>query len=350
MRIYHSKLSTQLAQPLLPVWLVFGDEIWQKNDALDRIKNSAKAQGFDELIRFTNDDKLDWNQVFSEYQSLSLFSEQRLIEIDLVNNKVDNQASQIIADIIALINSQPQFDVMLLIHGPKLDSAASRKKWFKGLEKIGCYIPLYELEGKSLQIWLNQQCQQFNLKVSPQAQTMLLDFFSGNAPALAQELQKLTILFNNQTISAQTLEKLLIRQAKFTPFQLVDALLGGHLHQVADMLSQLKNEGNASAQVIWILHKELTQLGKMQQQLAQGMTWADVYKEHKVWDKKKPLYQHALQSIRPEHIKIAKQRLAKIDLLTKTSSDFDDYLLLLDVCMSLYHGDVTQLFPLDELA
>lgn len=347
MRIYHSNLNNQLAKPLLPVWLIFGDEAWQKNNALDAIKHTAKQQGFDELIRFTADNKFDWNLVLQEYQSLSLFSSLRIIEIDLVNNKIDDKASKILLEINNQIQQQAQSDVLLVLHGSKLESTTSRKKWFKSLEQIGCYIPLYEMEGKGLTIWLNQQCQLLKLTLDSQAQSMLAEFFTGNLPALHQELQKLAILFNQKFIQVEDLESLLIKQAKFTPFQLVDALLAGDLSKCMDMLTQLKNEGVDAAQLVWVLHKELSQLEIMQSRLANGESTEELFKEYRVWDKRKPLYNTALNHMNLNNIKLAKQRLALADLVSKTSSDFDHYLLLSDVCISVFHGNVTKTMPLD---
>ncbi|KGJ97184.1 DNA polymerase III subunit delta [Thalassotalea sp. ND16A] len=347
MRIYHSQLQNQLTKPLLNVWLVFGDEPWQKNDALDNIKLCARNQGFDELIRFSSDDKFDWNQVYNEYQSLSLFSARRIIEIDLVNNKLDDSGVKTLLDIGELISQQNDNDVLLILHGPKLDANASKKKWFKALDKIGCFIPLYELEGKGLTIWLNQQCQQLNLKMDSQAQMMLSDFFIGNTPALQQELQKLALLFKQNFIRSEDLEQLLIKQSKFTPFQLIDGLLAGNLSQCMNMLTQMKHEGVAAGQLVWILHKEIVQLEMMLNRMAKGEERQALFKELRIWDKKKPLYNHALTHITVTNIKQAKKRLAKTDLISKSSSDFDEYILLADVCLSLYHGDVTKRLSLE---
>ena len=347
MRIYHSKLNQQLAQNLLPVWLIFGDEPWQKNDALDRIKQTAKSQGFDELIRFSKDDKFDFQQIQDEYQSLSLFSSLRIIEVDLGKGKLDEASGKVLIGLSEQIAEQGQSDVLLILHGGKLDAATSKKKWFKSLEKIGCYIPLYELEGKGLNIWLSQQCQRLNLRMDNQAQQLLIDFFSGNIPAFYQELEKLALLFDRQFISADDLQKLLIKQAKFTPFQLTDALLLGDLNKCMSILTQLKQEGVALAQLVWVVQKELRLLIEMKTRIAQGESTDSLFKEFRIWDKRKPIYNSALNQVSLNNCKLALSRLGKVDLLSKTTSDFDDYILLSDVCVSLYHADITNNLALD---
>ncbi|WP_394175455.1 DNA polymerase III subunit delta [Thalassotalea litorea] len=343
MRIYHSQLSQQLSKPLVHFYLVFGDEPWQKNDALDQIKSVATQQGFSEVIRFSVEENFDWLQVMEEYQSLSLFASQRIIEIDVGNGKLDDKASKVILDIANTDHS----DVLLILHGNKLDAAIPRKKWFKALDSKGCYVPVYELEGRGLSIWLNQQCKALGVRLDAQGMSMISDCYAGNLPSLYQELQKLAILYPGGAVTLSELELLLIDQAKFTPFQLTDTLLSGDLKQAMHILTQMKHEGLAAGQLVWILHKELSQLEGMYVRLQQGQEIGDVFKHYKVWDKKKPLYQKALHASSLEQIQMAKGRLAKVDLLTKTDTQLDPYLLLADVCMAIYHGETMDKFPLD---
>ncbi|MDN3652565.1 DNA polymerase III subunit delta [Thalassotalea ponticola] len=346
MRIYHSQLSNQLHKTLLPTYLVFGDEPWQKNDALAQIKSTAKAQGYDELIRFTVEPSFNFSDILNEINSMSLFSSLRIIEVDMVTAKVDQASAQILQQ-IAELQSQGQSDVLLILHGQKLDAATTNKKWFKSLSQHGCYLPLYELEGKGLTIWLSQQCQRLRLNMSQQAQQLLIDFYAGNTPALAQELEKLQLLYDSQHIDAPLLETLLTKQSKFTPFQLTDALLGGNLHHIMDMLTQMKHEGIAAGQLVWVIHSQLAQLEKMHLQHRQGQSLEQLFKQFKVWDKKKPLYQNALRSISLSNVQRAKKRLAQVDLISKTASDFDAFILLSDVCVSLYQGETLRALSLD---
>ena len=113
MRIYHNQLLNSLNQSLKPIWLVFGDEPWQKNNSLHTIKATFQQQGFDELIRFSVDDKFDWSLLLQEYQAMSLFSSQRIIELELLTNKIGDKGSKALAQICEQLHP----DVLLLLHG-----------------------------------------------------------------------------------------------------------------------------------------------------------------------------------------------------------------------------------------
>jgi len=352
MKIYHNQLDNTLRQGFKPVWLVFGDEPWQKNNSLAAIKSHATNQGFSEVIRFSSDTSFDWQQLLDEYQSLSLFASQRIIEVELTTVKVGdagNKALLALAERLTQdINSGhvPQ-DVIFILHGAKLDAASANRKWFKALTQLGCYLPLYDIELKAMPQWLNNQARQLQLNISPELNALLIELFEGNLLALAQELEKLVLLFGSQSISTEQAEKIILKQAKFNPFQVIDALLRGDCAKCITMLDQLQQEGMAPAQLLWVFHKEINQLYAMLNQLAQGENIASVYKQYRIWDKRKPLYQHALTHIKLDNVKRAMVRIADIDLLSKTSSEFNIFILLADLCITLYHGEKTTAFSLN---
>lgn len=343
MRIYHNQLDNTLKQGFKPIWLVFGDEPWQKNDALEKIKSTAKKQGFDEIIRFSIDDKYDWHELFQEYQSMSLFSSLRIIEIEFINGKIGDNGAKAITQLLTLLHQ----DIQLIFHGPKLDAATQKRKWFKSLEAAGCFLPLYDIEGKQLKQWLSNQARQLQLNLHTDAIDLMVVLFEGNLPALAQELQKLAILFGQQTISFEEAEQLVIKQAKFNPFQLIDTLLMGDLKKCLAILDQMQHDGSALGQLIWFIHKELSQLYAMLEQIEQGASSNDIFKQYRIWDKKKPVYQYALNNLTLNNVEQALARLAQVDLLSKTSSDFNAFILLSDVLISLFHNKLSENFSLD---
>ncbi|WP_448210905.1 DNA polymerase III subunit delta [Colwellia sp. MEBiC06753] len=340
MRIYHNQLIQTLNQQLAPVWLIFGDEPWQKNDSLYQVKNAAQAQGYEEVIRFTVDDKFSWDELTNEYNALSLFASQRIIELEFLSTKVNDAG----AKVLQTICDAPNPDTLLLCHGDKLDSATTNKKWFKSLSNLGIYLPIYDLDAKGLRLWLNRQVKQYQLSLEPASIDLMLSLFEGNVLALDQELQKLTILFGHQPVPFDVLSDIVINQAKFNPFALIDNLLLGNTSKCLLILDQMQQEGVPFAKVLWFLNKELTQLKQMHALLQSNIPINEVFKTFKVWDKRKPLYQHVLSKSNLKNTLIALNRIADVDLISKTSSEFNPFQLLADICICVYHGE--QLAPL----
>ena len=352
MKIYHNQLENTLRQGFKPSWLVFGDEPWQKNNSLTVIKNHAKNEGFSELIRFSTEASFDWQQLLDEYQSLSLFASQRIIEVELTSVKVGDTGNKALLALSERLiedykNPQAPKDVIFIFHGAKLDAASANRKWFKNFSQLGCYLPLYDIDFKAMPSWLKNQARNEQLNLAPDLQGMLIELFEGNLLALGQELNKLALLYGNQYISLEQAEQVILNQAKFNPYQVLDSLLQGDCAKCITMLDQLQQEGTAPAQIIWIFHKEIHQLYNMLGELSQGQTMVDVFKKYRIWDKRKPLYQYALTHIKQNNIKHAISRIADIDLLSKTNSEFNIFILLADLCVTLYFGDKTAALPLN---
>ncbi|MBO9491606.1 DNA polymerase III subunit delta [Endozoicomonas sp. G2_1] len=359
MKIYHNQLANKLQQGLSGVYLVFGDEPWQKQDALSQIKDCAQRQDFSELIRFYGDDKFDWAELTQEYQAMSLFASRRIIELELPTGKVNERGAKALISLTEAIEP----DVLLIIHGSKLDGASQKRKWFKALEQHATFLPVYELEGKHLSQWLNQRAKQQQIRISNELSQFMLTLFSGNLLALAQELEKLALLYHSGNffepeqfdsqgaITLSQAEPLLINQARFNPFQLIDSLLAGNLQQCATMLEAMAQEGVAAGQIIWLLHKELDQLYQMKAAMVYQQQQAnELFKQFRIWPKRQPLYQQALSKISIANIEQAISRIADTDLISKSASEFNPFLLLLDVCLSLYHSSLAEHYSLDYLS
>ncbi|GLX86701.1 DNA polymerase III subunit delta [Thalassotalea loyana] len=343
MRIYHNKLSQSLSQGLPLVCLVFGDEPWQKIDSLAQIKQQAKAQGFDEVIQFSADASFDWQEVHNEYYAMSLFSGRKVIEIELVNGKISEQGGKLLTEVANDLTP----DNLLLLHGDKLETRVTKKKWFTSLDKQGIYVAIYDVEGRHLSQWLTQQARQFGLSLTPDANQYMVTILEGNLLAMSQELEKFALLYPNQQLDIEQVEALTIKQAKFNPFQLIDTLLSGNFKKLLLMLESLSHDGVHASQLLWILHKEISQLAQMHEQMAQGVDFNQLCKDHRIWDKRKPIYQQAINNTSLSNVYIALSRLADVDQQIKSSSEFDDMLLISDVCISVFHGEVTDKLSLD---
>ena len=117
---------------------------------------------------------------------------------------------------------------------------------------------------------VDNQARQLQLSLNPDVIDLMAELFEGNLSALAQELQKLSILFAQQPVSFEEAEQLLIKQAKFNPFQLIDTLLIGDIKKCLTILDQMQHDGSAFGQLVWVVHKEISQLYAMLEQIEQG--------------------------------------------------------------------------------
>lgn len=321
MRVYANQLPNHLSKGLKPVYLVFGDEPLQKVEAIQAIRDSAKAQGFDERLSLTAAPQFDWYSLFDAFNSLSLFSSRKLIELEVDKGKVGQTGAKVLNELLGLFNP----DTILVLHGGKLDAATTKAKWFKNLDAQGLYVPIYPIEGDNFGRWLAQRAQQSQLMIEPQGLTLLAEFYAGNLLAAAQELDKLAISFRGQAITSDYLQRILLNQSRFSVFQLVDELLLGNIDNALKVLISLQREGLEPNIVNWALSREVLQLLEMKEQLDAQVPLNQILNEKKVWKNRQAMVTSALNRLSVEQFETLVDALQTIDIKLKSNSHFNPY-------------------------
>lgn len=342
MKIYANQLPQQLNKGLSAVYLIFGDEPLQKIESMDAIRQASRQQGFDERISLTVDPQFDWNELFGAFNSLSLFSSKKLIELEIDKGKPGQQGSKALNELVSLFNP----DTILVIHGGKVDAGVPKTKWFKTLESAGLYIPLYNIDGEHFIRWINQRCQQAGISLEPDGTRLLASFYSGNLLAASQEIEKLAIGYPGQRIGTGYLQSVILNQSKFNAFTLVDELLAGNLQQAVNILISLQQEGIEPHIINWALTREVLQLVEMKSLILSGMAVSQVLQQFKVWSNRQSLVSGALSRLSMPQLDIMVKDLNTLDNAFKSFNHPQPYTDLCHVCLSFGFADQLAAYPL----
>ena len=135
---------------LAPVYFIYGDEALLVNECADTVRAATRAQGFSDRQVFSVETSFDWNSLLAAY-SLSLFSEQRLLELRLPTGKPGKVGAQVLRDYV----ERPPEDTVLLIVSGKLEAAARRSKWVQALDKAGVSVPVWPVGLRELPGWID---------------------------------------------------------------------------------------------------------------------------------------------------------------------------------------------------
>ena len=99
MQVYPNQFGQEISRGLKSCYLVFGDEPQQKFDVIEQIRQTAKQQGFIERTVLVADTGFSWNHVLEATQSMSLFSSQQFIELELPTGKPGTEGSKMLQEI-----------------------------------------------------------------------------------------------------------------------------------------------------------------------------------------------------------------------------------------------------------
>ncbi|WP_461480974.1 DNA polymerase III subunit delta [Porticoccus sp.] len=324
MRLRTEQLAAHLAQgPLLPVYLISGDEPLLAQEAADAIRGAARGQGFSERELLHAETGFDWDTVLTEANSLSLFAARKIIELRIPNGKPGDKGSKVLQQYTA----NPSPDNLLLVITPKLESAATRSKWVKSIETTGAFIQVWPVPPEQLASWIGKRLQQANIQASRQAVDVLADRVEGNLLAAVQEIEKLKLLLPDAEVDAATMSTVVADSARFNVFSLVDKALEGDAQTASRTLRGLRDEGTEATVILWALARELRTLIKAKEALAAGDHLDWVLKNLAVWEKRKGLVKTALKRLSLNQLQQMLRLAGGIDRAIKgmrTANPWDD--------------------------
>lgn len=255
MKTTPAQLPQLLKKGLAPVYLVSGDEPLLVQEACDLVRKAAREAGFHDRLTFHADHQLDWNTVADEFSAMSLFAEKRRIEIHLPNGKLGDGRA-----VLEQVLQDPPEDIILLLISARLDAAETRRKWYKELQGKGVHVPVWPVDADKFQGWLQQRASNQGLNLTRGALAIMAERLEGNLLAASQELDRLSLLANGNTIDEETVEQAVQDSSRFNGFELVTELLSGRAPHAGKMITVLQQEGDNPLGLLTVLSRDLNLL------------------------------------------------------------------------------------------
>lgn len=310
MKLRADQLSQHLDRQWLPGYWIAGDEPLQVQESLDRIRAAARKRGFTERHVFDIQAGFDWGQVMTSMQSLSLFSQQQLIELRVNYSKVPKEIGQQLQRLSEM--AEQHADTVILISSAKLDSAVMRTQWYQSVGEVLGMISVWPLDSEQLATWISERAQSLALNITPEAQALLVELVEGNLLAARQELEKLALSHTNKQIDADILLQAVADSARYSVYELANAVLAGDLRRATRMLQRLQQDNVATTLVLWVLTQDI-RLG--QQLAAEPKRRAELLRG--VWSSRKAAFDTAVARIHRRYWGTLLQMAYRVDQAAK---------------------------------
>ena len=279
MKLQSNQLSSHLLKSLASCYLVTGDEPLLVDEALDSIREGARARGFTSRELHVAIAGFDWNSLTASTGNLSLFAEQRIVELRLPTGKPGKVGSQAIIDLVG----QSDSDLLFIVTGPKLDRSSSASKWAKTIDKKGVSLPLWPIDVRELPGWIANRMRAAGLQPDRDAVTLIADRVEGNLLAAQQEIEKLRLILGAGKVSAEAVEKAVANSSRYDVYKLTDAALAGDANRSVKILGGLRAEGVEPVIVMWALTRELRTLATLDDVIRQGGDLGGAMQKTGVW-------------------------------------------------------------------
>ncbi len=319
-------------QPLLPVYLLAGDEPLLIQEAGDKLRQVARNAGFGEREVLHAEPGFQWESLLERANSLSLFADKQLLELHVGNGKPGPKGT----DILDTYLRSPSPETLLLIFCPKLDASAQKSKWFKAVDAAGATLAFWPIEIDRLPGWISNRFRQSGVEATPEAARLLAERVEGNLLAAMQEIEKLKLLYSGQRITDQLIIDSVADSSRYELFSLADTALKGDARRCLKVLGGLQSEGMDATLVLWALSRDLRTLLSLSQEAGSHNPASEsLLKKHRNWGKRKGLVSQTLRRHSAGGLAALLQRCSEVDQAIKGASRQSPWLLLTDITLGL---------------
>ncbi|HJW54691.1 MAG TPA: DNA polymerase III subunit delta [Burkholderiaceae bacterium] len=313
MQLRPDALDAHLAKSLAPLYVIASDEHLLALEAADKIRKTARAQGFSEREVLTVERSFKWGELLAANQSQSLFGDKKLIELRIPSGKPGKDGGQALQNYAAHLGS----DNVTLITLPKLDWATQKAAWVAALQQASVYIDIPLVERAQLPAWIGARLAAQRQGADRQSIDFIADRVEGNLLAAHQEIQKLALLHPEGNLRFEQVQDAVLNVARYDVFKLNEAMLAGDAARLVRMLQGLQGEGEALPLVLWAVAEEIRTLLKLKAGVAQGKQLAMLLKEYRIWGPRERLMEPALRRLTLATLQDALRQAAQIDKMVK---------------------------------
>jgi DNA polymerase III subunit delta len=256
MKLSLDSLGARLAERLLPVYLVSGDEPLLVGEAADAIRARAQQSGFAEREVYFIERSTSpvWDNVRQAAQALSLFAERRLVEIRMPSGKPGVAGAAVLLKLFEAAGD----DLLVLVITDRLERETQGSEWVQAAQQRGGWLPVWAVERAQLPQWLRARFAAAGLSAADDALALLAERSEGNLLAARQEVDKLAMLLpRGARVSVADVAAGSTDSARFDVFQLGEAVRNGDAARALRILGGLQAEGTEALLALWSLAKEL---------------------------------------------------------------------------------------------
>jgi len=282
MRLTLDQLQSHLQRSgLVPIYVLSGDEPLQMQEASDLIRAAAKRTGAERTV-LSVDKGFEWNQLFEESASMSLFATNRLLELRMNDQSPGKNGSEA----LARWAERPTPDTTLLITMEKIDKRSQQSRWYKAIDQIGAIMQIWPVEPSKLPDWIISRLKLQGKRIDRTAASLIAQRTEGNLLAARQEIDKLCLLADSDEISLQQVQNSVSDSTRFGVFMLLEFALMGDGSRIAGMLRGLRQEGIEPIGLFGAIMWELRRLCAIAAQIANGARKDKVFEEYRIWNQR----------------------------------------------------------------
>ena len=289
-------------------FLLTGNELILKEDAVNTILHDLKNNGFKEKVSIYQDDLDRVQEIISRNVGGSLFQENLIIHIKHTSGKFPEKIKLILEN-----NEIFQSSNIALIIESSIENTPATGTWIKSFDANGLIVNCNKLKQVEEKIWLKRQLDFLPKDLLPIFGGSIFQNNESNLLGQKNEVEILKLLFLGQEGENLKTDHIIFGSG-ITAFELEDLLITRNFKKAIQTIHFMReNDKQNSAPIIWIIAKvinsclsSLKSSNKKSALINSG-----------VWSSKINLYLNLIKKSKDNEFSNLSEEILKIDLINK---------------------------------
>ena len=305
--------------------LFYGENIGLKDEIKKKIKEKYKNY---EKVNFNQDEILKNRALEEQVYNVSLFSENKIIFINEVSDKIKKK--------IIEIRENPQKNIKIFLFAQNLERKSTLRSHFEK-NKTTSIIPCYQDNHRTLTEYFRKKLEGFS-GINQEIINLLIDNSGFDRKVLGNEIDKIKSLFLDKKIKLEKLENLINNTYNLDFDKLKDSCFDGNKEKLNQNLGNIILQNEDAYFYLSSLNLRIEKLLKLQKQyqIEKNMDIAIENMKPKIFWKDKPVFVRQIEKWNLKKLKNAKKILIDTEIKMKTRLNNYNNILIKNLIINLY--------------
>ena len=316
---------------LAPCYLIHGGEPLQTEEIIQRIKDLAAKDGYNNYVVFELNTQFEWDELLNKCQNLDLFAERTLMELRLPGETVSKQDNSMLESIL----HKQDNNFCIIIRASKLKSQTLNASWVQHIQKHGKIQLAKPIPTSQWSSWINKRLTQIGFIPSSDTIACISQCYEGNLHAAVQCINKIATVLPPGPINLKQILPFIENNTHFSIFELSNAALDGDNERTFTIFNNLKNDGTDPILVLWSATKEIRTLLLLQHEIKTGASIEQSANKLGIWRENLPRIKRAMQRLPTAKLEQLLHLAKTIDTTIKGMQHGDAWQSLMSIYLTL---------------
>ncbi len=246
-----------------PVYLLYGDETYLKNQYKNRLKNAILQEGDTMNFSLYQGKGISARQIIDQAETLPFFAARRLILIE--QSGFFKNACPELAEYLP---SLPEETILVFVE----DEVDKRSKMFKAVKQKGRIAELGRQDGRTLQSWILGMLKREHKNITGDALRLFLEMAGDDMEHIASELEKLLCFtYGKDAIEVPDVQEICTVTTESRIFDMIRALAEKRQKEALNLYYDLLSLKEPPMRILFLIARQFNQMLLLKDLREQGL-------------------------------------------------------------------------------